>query len=102
MRLTTAYYYTPKGRHIQKTGILPDVDMKAEIQKQEDEESAAEEKKNGKKNEKPSRFNKETKADLEKDIVVKKALEWLKSDVSVKKFKQEHEKPAANTTASKR
>ena len=102
LRLTTAYYYTPKGRHIQKTGILPDVDMKAEIQKQEDEESAAEEKKNGKKNEKPSRFNKETKADLEKDIVVKKALEWLKSDVSVKKFKQEHEKPAANTTALKR
>ncbi|MGA8832399.1 MAG: S41 family peptidase [Desulfomonilaceae bacterium] len=102
LRLTTAYYYTPKGRHIQKTGILPDVDMKAEIQKQEDEESAAEEKKNGKKNEKQSRFNKETKADLEKDIVLKKALEWLKSDVSVKKFKQEHEKPAADTTAMKR
>ncbi len=102
LRLTTAYYYTPKGRHIQKTGILPDVDMKAEIQKQEDEESAAEEKKNGKKNEKQSRFNKETKADLEKDIVVKKALEWLKSDVSVKKFKQEHEKPATDTTAMKR
>ncbi len=102
LRLTTAYYYTPKGRHIQKTGILPDVDMKAEIQKQEDEESAAEEKKNGKKNEKQSRFNKETKADLEKDIVLKKALEWLKSDVSVKKFKQEHEKPATDTTAMKR
>jgi carboxyl-terminal processing protease len=102
LRLTTAYYYTPKGRHIQKTGILPDVDMKAEIQKQEDEESAAEEKKNGKKNDKQSRFNKETKADLEKDIVLKKALEWLKSDVSVKKFKQEHEKPATDTTAMKR
>ncbi|MDA8405467.1 MAG: S41 family peptidase [Deltaproteobacteria bacterium] len=102
LRLTTAYYYTPKGRHIQKTGILPDVDMKAEIQKQEDEESAAEEKKNGKKNEKQGRFNKETKADLEKDIVLKKALEWLKSDVSVKKFKQEHEKPATDTTAMKR
>ncbi|MDR3604963.1 MAG: S41 family peptidase [Syntrophaceae bacterium] len=102
LRLTTAYYYTPKGRHIQKTGILPDVDMKAEIQKQEDEESAVEEKKNGKKNEKQSRFNKETKADLEKDIVLKKALEWLKSDVSVKKFKQEHEKPATDTTAMKR
>jgi carboxyl-terminal processing protease len=102
LRLTTAYYYTPKGRHIQKTGILPDVDMKAEIQKQEDEESAAEEKKNGKKNDKQSRFNKETKADLEKDIVLKKSLEWLKSDVSVKKFKQEHEKPATDTTAMKR
>ncbi len=102
LRLTTAYYYTPKGRHIQKTGILPDVDMKAEIQKQEDEQSAAEEKKSEKKNDKQGRFNKETKADLEKDIVVKKALEWLKSDVSVKKFKQEHEKPATDTTAMKR
>ena len=29
LRLTTAYYYTPKGRHIQTTGILPDVDLKA-------------------------------------------------------------------------
>lgn len=102
LRLTTAYYYTPKGRHIQKTGILPDVDMKAEIQKQEDEQSAADEKKSEKKNDKQGRFNKETKADLEKDIVVKKALEWLKSDVSVKKFKQEHEKPATDTTAMKR
>ncbi|MGC8603540.1 MAG: S41 family peptidase [Desulfomonilaceae bacterium] len=102
LRLTTAYYYTPKGRHIQKTGILPDVDMKAEIQKKEDEESAAEEAKNGKKNEKQGRFNKETKVDLSKDIVVKKALDWLKSDVSVKKFKQEHEKPATDTTAMKR
>ena len=36
LRLTTAYYYTPKGRHIQKTGIVPDVDMKEEIQKQQD------------------------------------------------------------------
>ena len=106
LRLTTAYYYTPKGRHIQKTGILPDVDLKAEIQKREEEEIAAEECKDGKKVEKKQppgagRFGKETKADLEKDLVVKKALELLKSDVSVKKFKQEHEKPAANTTASK-
>ncbi len=106
LRLTTAYYYTPKGRHIQKTGIIPDVDLKAEIQKQEEEETAAEECKDGKKVEKKqtpgaSRFGKETKADLEKDLVVKKALEWLKSDVSVKKFKQEHEKPAADTTAMK-
>ena len=39
LRLTTAYYYTPKGRHIQKTGIHPDVDMKAEVQKQQEEEA---------------------------------------------------------------
>ncbi|MCL5126589.1 MAG: S41 family peptidase [Deltaproteobacteria bacterium] len=104
LRLTTAYYYTPKGRHIQKTGILPDVNMKAEIQKKEEEEAAAEEaNKNGKKNDKQSRFNKETKVDIEKDIVAKKALEWLKSDVSVKKFKQEHEKQQiTDTTAMKR
>ena len=39
LRLTTAYYYTPKGRHIQKTGIQPDVDMKEEMQKQEETEA---------------------------------------------------------------
>jgi C-terminal processing protease CtpA/Prc len=25
MRLTTAYYYTPPGRLIQRTGVVPDV-----------------------------------------------------------------------------
>jgi carboxyl-terminal processing protease len=99
LRLTTAYYYTPKGRHIQKTGILPDVDLKTEVQKKEEEETASEEAKNGKKNEKRSRFTKETKADLENDVVVKKALEWLQSKVDLKKYKQEHEKPAEDTTA---
>ncbi|MCX5871687.1 MAG: S41 family peptidase [Deltaproteobacteria bacterium] len=99
LRLTTAYYYTPKGRHIQKTGILPDIDLKTEVQKKEEEETASEEAKNGKKNEKRSRFTKETKADLENDVVVKKALEWLQSKVDLKKYKQEHEKPAEDTTA---
>ncbi len=99
LRLTTAYYYTPKGRHIQKTGIIPDVDLKAEIQKKEEAEITAEEAKNSKKNEKRSRFSKETKADLENDIVVQKALEWLKSDVTVKKYKQENEKQISDTTA---
>jgi carboxyl-terminal processing protease len=99
LRLTTAYYYTPKGRHIQKTGILPDIDLKTEVQKKEEEEAASEEAKNGKKNEKRSRFTKETKADLENDVVVKKALEWLQSKVDLKKYKQEHEKPAEDTTA---
>jgi carboxyl-terminal processing protease len=99
LRLTTAYYYTPKGRHIQKTGIIPDVDLKAEVQKKEEAEIAAEDAKNSKKNEKRSRFSKETKADLENDIVVQKALEWLKSDVTVKKYKQENEKQISDTTA---
>jgi carboxyl-terminal processing protease len=99
LRLTTAYYYTPKGRHIQKTGIIPDVDMKTEVQKKEEEEIAAEDAKNSKKNEKRSRFSKETKADLENDPVVQKALEWLKSDVTVKKYKQDNEKQISDTTA---
>jgi carboxyl-terminal processing protease len=85
LRLTTAYYYTPKGRHIQKTGIVPDVDMKEEIQKQQDAEQEDEAK------------NKQKKAifprpvvDLENDPVVKKALDWLKSDVTVKQYKDDN------------
>ncbi len=100
LRLTTAYYYTPKGRHIQKTGIQPDLDMKQEVQKQEEEELEAESKPD-KKKDKKSRFLKENKAELEKDIVVKKALEWLKSDVTVRKFKQDNERPAQETAALK-
>ena len=99
LKFTPAYYYTPKWPHIQKTGIRPDVDLKAEIQKKEEAEITAEEAKNSKKNEKRSRFSKETKADLENDIVVQKALEWLKSDVTVKKYKQENEKQISDTTA---
>ena len=44
LRLTTAYYYTPRGRHIQKKGILPDVDLTKELEKQADKELANEEK----------------------------------------------------------
>lgn len=100
LRLTTAYYYTPKGRHIQKTGIQPDLDMKQEVQKQEEDELEAESKPD-KKKDKKSRFLKENKAELEKDVVVKKALEWLKSDVTVRKFKQDNERPAQETAALK-
>ena len=42
LRLTTAYYYTPKGRNIQKTGIVPDVDMKEEVKKQREHEAEEE------------------------------------------------------------
>ncbi len=42
LRLTTAHYYTPKGRNIQKTGIVPDVDMKEDVQKQQDTEQEEE------------------------------------------------------------
>jgi carboxyl-terminal processing protease len=96
LRLTTAYYYTPKGRHIQKTGIAPDVDMKAEVQKQQDEE-LEEESKPDKKKEPKGRLR--TKVDLENDPVVKKALEWLKSDVTVKQFKIDNQKPTVPETA---
>jgi carboxyl-terminal processing protease len=95
LRMTTAYYYTPKGRHIQKTGILPDVDMKAEVQKQQDQE-AEEEAKAEKKKEPKSTFHK--KVDLEHDPVLRKAVEWLKSDMTVKQFKIDNQqKPIPDT-----
>ncbi len=89
LRLTTAYYYTPKGRHIQKTGIVPDLDMKAEVKKQQEQEAAEEAKPDNKKKPNKRRFLRET-ADPKTDPVLKKALDWLKSDVSVKQFKLEN------------
>lgn len=96
LRLTTAYYYTPKGRHIQKTGIEPDVDLKEALQKQQDEE-AEEENKSDKKKQKKNRSPRESKLDLTTDLVAKKALEWLKSDVTVKQFKSDRQKAVADT-----
>ncbi len=93
LRLTTAYYYTPKGRHIQKTGILPDVDMKEEIQKQDEQESEEE----FKKNKKP--VYPRPVVDLEHDQVAKRALDWLKSDVTVKQFKMDNQKKNLPDTA---
>ncbi len=95
LRLTTAYYYTPKGRHIQKTGIIPDVDLKKQMEK-EQEKLQEEEAKLDKKERRLSRFRKR-KADPEKDIVLRRALEWLKSDVSVRKYKLEHQAPLPDT-----
>jgi carboxyl-terminal processing protease len=91
LRLTTAYYYTPKGRHIQKTGIQPDVNLKAEMQKQgdKDAEESAKAAANDKNKAKKPRSPVPT-VDLAKDVVVQKALEWLKSDVTVKQYKEEH------------
>ncbi len=97
LRLTTAYYYTPKGRHIQKTGILPDVDMKEEMQKQEDMEANE----NGKKNKQKKPVYPKPVVDLEHDPVAKRALEWLKSDVTVKQFKMDNQKKAMPDTALK-
>jgi carboxyl-terminal processing protease len=101
LRLTTAYYYTPKGRHIQKKGIQPDVDLKKEVEEEQEklleEELKNRNKKKDKKNSKISRFRKETKEDLLKDAVVKSALDWLKSQKTVKEFKKEQKKPSAET-----
>ena len=94
LRLTTAHYYTPKGRHIQKTGILPDVDMKEEMQKQEETETD-----DAKKGEQKNQVYPKPIVDLENDQVVKKALEWLKSDVTVKQFKMDNEKKTLPETA---
>ena len=94
LRLTTAYYYTPKGRHIQKTGILPDVDMKEEMQKQEETETD-----DDKKGKQESQVYPKPIVDLENDQVVKKALEWLKSDVTAKQFKMDNQKKTLPDTA---
>ncbi len=94
LRLTTAYYYTPKGQHIQKTGIQPDVDMKEELQKQEESEAKEG---NTKKPEYPRPV-----VDLKNDLVAKKALEWLKSDVTVKQFKEDNRKKTKADTALNR
>ena len=94
LRLTTAYYYTPKGRHIQ-TGIEPDVDLKKEIEQQEEAELREELIKKDKKSNR-SRFR-ERQIDPQKDIAVKAALQWLHSSKSVEEYKQEHQKPLADT-----
>jgi carboxyl-terminal processing protease len=99
LRLTTAYYYTPKGRHIDKKGIEPDVDMKEEMQKQVDEEAEEEAKSPDKKKQKKSRIMRDLKENLEKDVVVQKALEWLKSDATVKQYKIDHPPKPAQETA---
>jgi carboxyl-terminal processing protease len=98
LRLTTAYYYTPKGRHIQKTGIHPDVDMKEEMQKEEEKESEDDVKKN---KEKKPVYPKPV-LDLEHDLVAKKALEWLKTDVTVKQFKIDNQKKTVLDAAMKK
>ncbi len=99
LRLTTAHYYTPKGRHIQKTGIQPDVDMKQEVQKLQEQQIEEESKPNDQQKKKKEN-NIRGKADPEQDPVLKRALEWLKSDISVKQYKLDNQKPPIPDTAS--
>src|SRR5208283_1629849 len=89
LKLTTAYYYTPKGRNIQKTGIVQDLDMKEEVKKQREQEAEKEEKPENKEKPKQRRLLRDT-VDPKTDPVLKKALEWLKSDITVKQFKLEN------------
>jgi carboxyl-terminal processing protease len=96
LRLTTAYYYTPRGRNIQKKGIQPDVNLKKELEKQQEEEAEKEAKKKDKKKE---TIRRSRKVDPEKDLVVKAALKWLKSDVTVKQYKLEHKDEPKQDTA---
>jgi carboxyl-terminal processing protease len=94
LRLTTAYYYTPKGRNIQKTGIEPDVDLKKEIEQQEEAEFREELKKD--KKDERSRVR-HRQVDPAKDIAVKAALEWLRSSKGLEEYKLEHQKPLPDT-----
>jgi carboxyl-terminal processing protease len=98
LRLTTAHYYTPKGRHIQKTGIQPDVDMKQEVQKLQEQQIEEESKPNDRQKKKKEN-NIRGKADPEQDPVLKRALEWLKSDITVKQYKLDNQKPPVPDTA---
>ncbi len=98
LRLTTAYYYTPRGRHIQKKGILPDVDLTKELEKQRDKEFADANKTGHEKKKKGSLRNAEV--DPATDLDVAKALEWLKLNQTVEQFKvgQEMKSQAAKTS----
>lgn len=97
LRLTTAYYYTPKGRHIQEKGIQPDVNLKDEMQEQQEKEQEDESKNDDKKKQRKSRFQRDSKEELMNDVVVKKALEWLKSDKTIEQLRKEQEKPMPET-----
>ena len=98
LRLTTAYYYTPYGRHIQKTGIVPDVEVKDDLEKKREEGQEDDSKIKDKNQQKKPQFPRPV-VDLEKDKVLQKALEWLKGDVTVKQFKDEQKKKVLPNTA---
>ncbi len=88
LRLTTAYYYTPDGRNIQKKGIQPDLDLEKQVEKQQEELAKEDEKTLDRLK---RRFRRQ-EPDLEKDVVLRKALEWLKSGVTVEQYRKDHEK----------
>jgi carboxyl-terminal processing protease len=93
LRLTTAYYYTPKGRNIQKKGILPDVNLKEDIE----EEREARRKKEEDSDEKVKSLIRRRTVDPKTDVALSKAINWIKSDVSVQDFKEDLKKNVKET-----
>jgi len=89
LRLTTAYYYTPKGRPIENSGIQPDVDVKEESQKQEQTPNEMGKSKT------PSGMK--PIVDYENDPTIRRALERLKSDITVVQFKNAAASSAADS-----
>lgn len=96
MRLTTAYYYTPKGRNIDESGIKPDVNLKKQLNEQQSK-LKKERAKQGKKDAKDNKPTAGADKNPAGDLVVKRALEWLKSNVTVDEFKLEHREPIPDT-----
>ena len=71
--------------------------MKEEVKKQQEQEAEEEAKPDNKRKPKQSRFMRET-AERKTDPVLKKALDWLKSDVTVKQYKLDNaSKPMPDT-----
>ncbi|MGH7927964.1 MAG: S41 family peptidase [Candidatus Binatia bacterium] len=113
LRLTTARYFTPKGRSIQATGIVPDIivdDASAEEAKREErkrsgireenlpghlpnqQKAPADEPEQGTKNNSVPSFGPTGDETIDKDLQLKRALDLLKSwDV----FKQIVQKPGS-------
>jgi hypothetical protein len=73
--------------------------MKQEVQKQQEQELEEEAKPADQQKNKKDKIVR-TKPDPENDPVLKRALEWLKSDVAVKQYKLDNQKPAIPETAA--
>ncbi len=85
--LTTAYYYTPRGRDIQKNAIVPDVDLTKAMEKQREKTLSKE--KNSADDKKKKSVPQSDNSDPAKDVVVGKALTWLKKNQTAQEFKTE-------------
>lgn len=83
VRLTTAKYYTPKGRSIQSEGILPDIVVESNLVKSKDKIAPVTEKDLEKKKEKEKPFRRPEDLDIktleEDDFQLHMALQILKS-----------------------